>query len=292
MGEGFAFRIGGMSILVSVDELAERIRKGSNNIILACLWNAKDGGGYPAFNSEHISTSRFCDVAAALASVPSSRTGRNPLPTESNLNRWFRQWGLDSKRQVVVYDNFRGLYAARAWWVLKWAGVENVAVLDGGQKLWEAKGNETLGGPGNLSTPGDLTAKIGQMPTATIDDVKAHKGILLDCREANRFAGRKEFLDLKAGHIPGAVNVPSRNVLNEDGTYKNADELREIFAAAGITSSEGVIAYSGSGNHSAQVIIAMNIAGLGTPRHFVGGWSQWCADERNPVERGDFIPQQ
>lgn len=276
-----------MSILISVEELAERIHAGSNNIILACLWEANTGSGFPAFNSEHISTSRFCDVALALSSVPSSKTGRNPLPTKANLDRWFRRWGLDSKRQVVVYDNFKGLYAARAWWVLKWAGVEDVVYLDGGQKLWEAKGNQTLGGPGNLSTPGDLSADLGHMPTATIEDVKAHNGILLDAREANRFAGRKEFLDLKAGHIPGAVNVPSRDLLQEDGTFKSAEELREIFANVGITSADNVIAYSGSGNHSAQAIIAMNIAGIGTPRHYVGGWSQWCADPKNPVERGE-----
>ena len=118
--------------------------------------------------------------------------------------------------------------------------------------------------------------------------MKAHTGLLIDARETNRFAGRKEYLDLKAGHIPGAINIPTRSVMNPKQSFKPAEELREIFASHGVTRDTiaDAIIYSGSGNHSAQVIAAMNIAGLGTPRHYVGGWSQWCANRNNPVERG------
>ncbi|KPH74360.1 sulfultransferase [Corynebacterium ulcerans] len=276
-----------MGITISVEELAQRINTGSNNIILASLWSPHEGGGYAHFNSEHISTARYCDTAFALASAPSSKLGRNPLPTKDTLARWFIRWGLTDDRQVVVYDAYRGLFAARAWWVLKWAGVPDVVILDGGQKAWEAAGYETLGGPGNPRTYSTIEPELGSMPTATIEDVKNHTGILLDAREANRFAGRKERLDLKAGHIPGAVNVPSRDLLTQEGLFKTPEEIRAAFAAVGITSADDVIAYSGSGNHSAQAIIAMNIAGLGTPRHYVGGWSQWAADPKNPVEHGD-----
>lgn len=276
---------GDMSITISIDELAQRINKGSNNIILASLWSAHEGGGYAQFNSEHISTARFCDTAAALASAPSSAEGRNPLPTQDVLARWFVQWGLTEDRQVVVYDNQRGLYAARAWWVLKWAGVQDVVILDGGQQAWEAAGHETLGGPGNPHGYSTIKPDLGHMPTATIEDVRAHKGILIDARESSHFGGRKERLDLKAGHIPGAVNVPSRDLLTEEGLFKSPEETREIFAGVGVHSADDVIIYSGSGNHSAQAIIAMNIAGLGTPRHYIGGWSQWSANPKNPVER-------
>ncbi|MFC6318184.1 sulfurtransferase [Corynebacterium gerontici] len=276
-----------MSVTISAEELAERIHSGSNNILLASLWSANEGGGFAQFNSEHIPTAKFCDPAAALAGTPGSAGGRNPLPTKDILDRWFNRWGLTDDRQVVVYDNFRGLYAARAWWVLKWAGVQDVVVLDGGQSHWEATGHQLIGGPGNPRGYANITSQPGQLPTASIEDVKKHDGILLDARERNRFAGRKEFLDLKAGHIPGAINIPTRDVLNEDLTFKSADELRKIFNDAGIESAENVIIYSGSGNHSAQVIMAMEIAGIGIPRHYIGGWSQWCANEKNPVERGD-----
>lgn len=276
-----------MTIAITADELADRIKTGRPQLILASLWSPMEGG-YAQYNTEHIPTARFCDPALALASVPSSSTGRNPLPNKSILDRWFKFWGLVRDRDVIVYDNNRGLFAARAWWILKWAGVERVFILDGGQKAWEAAGYETLGGPGNPRLYEGEEASLGHMPTATINDVKAYEGPLIDAREPNRFAGRKEFLDLKAGHIPGAVNIPTREVLNPNFTFKDAAELREIFHEHGVTEHtvKDTIIYSGSGNHSAQVIAAMNIAGIGTPKHYIGGWSQWCANPRNPVQTG------
>ena len=264
-----------MTIAITADELADRINTGRPQLILASLWSPVEGG-YAQFNSEHIPTARFCDTALALASVPSSSTGRNPLPTKSILDRWFKAWGLVRNRDVIVYDNNRGLFAARAWWTLKWAGVERVLILDGGQQAWEAAGYEMLGGPGNPRVVEGEEAAIGNMPTATIDEVKAYNGLLIDAREPNRFAGRKEFLDLKAGHIPGAINIPTRAVMNPDFTFKDPAELRDIFLSHGVTAHnvQDTIIYSGSGNHSAQVIAAMNIAGIGTPKHYIGGWSQ------------------
>ncbi|AHI23699.1 Thiosulfate sulfurtransferase sseB [Corynebacterium vitaeruminis DSM 20294] len=286
-----AFKLISMSITITADELATRLNSGHKQTILAALWYHDGKDGYHQFNSEHISTSLFCDPALALAGVPGSSIGRNPLPSTHILERWFSKWGLQPGRQVVVYDNYRGLYAARAWWILRWAGIEDVVILDGGQKHWEASGYKTLGGPGNLASYDDVTPTLGHLPTATIDDVKAHDGLLIDAREANRFAGRKEFLDLKAGHIPGAINIPTREVMTPDHRFRPADELAELFASRGVTNDviADTIIYSGSGNHSAQVIAAMNIAGLDTPRHYIGGWSQWSADPANPVERGDWL---
>ncbi len=276
-----------MTITLSADELADRIMAGHPQLILASLWKPHDGG-YVQYESEHIPTARFCDPALVLASVPSSSSGRNPLPSKSNLDWWFKRWGLTHDRDVIVYDDNRGLFAARAWWILKWAGVERVYILDGGQGAWTSAGYKLIGGPGNPRLLEGEEANLGHMPTATINDVKAFDGLLIDAREANRFVGRKEFLDLKAGHIPGAINIPTREVLNPDYTFKSPEELREIFTSHGVTKHnvKNAIVYSGSGNHSAQVIAAMNIAGIGTPRHYIGGWSQWCANPRNPVNRG------
>ncbi|MCS4490188.1 sulfurtransferase [Corynebacterium sp. ES2794-CONJ1] len=278
-----------MDILITPQELNARVEGGNAPMILASHWAPTEGGGYSQFRSEHISSARYCDTAHSLASMPSSTSGRNPLPDKQTLDKWFAKWGLTLDREVVVYSRERGLFAARAWWMLKYAGVKNVRILDGGQRAWEAAGYEVLGGPGNPRLHDGEGAEVGNMPVATIEDVKAHKGILVDCREPNRYAGRKESLDLKAGHIPGAINLPTRAVLNEDYTFKDADTLREVFREAGITAEtiDDVIVYSGSGNHSAQVIVAMAIAGLKAPRHFIGGWSQWCADPKNPTDRGD-----
>ncbi|AKE42028.1 Thiosulfate sulfurtransferase sseB [Corynebacterium kutscheri] len=273
---------------ITAQELSERIKAGKKQVILACLWSGEEHGGYDQYNSGHIPTALFCDPANALAGTPSSTTGRNPLPDRDYLNRWINRWGLSGDRQIVVYDNHRGYFAARAWWILKWAGIEDVVILDGGQRAWQKLDEEIVGGPGNITGNSTIRANLGMLPTATIEDVKQHKGILLDTRESNRFSGRKENLDLKAGHIPGAINVPTRELVDEEGLFKTAEELREIFAQKGITADtiDDVIIYSGSGNHSALSIIAMNIAGIGTPRHYIGGWSQWCANPKNPVETG------
>jgi thiosulfate/3-mercaptopyruvate sulfurtransferase len=277
-----------MTITISVEELDARIRKGQKQTILAAMWDKPGATGKEQFCSEHISTALFCDVGFALAGVPGSSIGRNPLPSKEILDHWISSWGLSPDKQVVVYDNHHGLFAARAWWILKWAGFDNVVILDGGQAEWERKGFNVLGGPGNLAGYSEeFKANLGQMPTATIEEVKAHKGILIDAREANRFAGRKEYLDLKAGHIPGAINIPTRSILDENDCFKSKEELTELFAAHGITpETKDMIIYSGSGNHSAQVIAAMALVGLEIPRHYIGGWSQWCADATNEVETG------
>lgn len=278
-----------MTVTITATELNHRIQTGSKQLILATLWSPREHGSYEHFKSEHIPTAHFCDAALALANVPSSTSGRNPLPSKTILNRWFKHWGLDGDCDVIVYDDQRGLFAARAWWILTWAGIKNVMILDGGQQEWINQGFRCASGPGNPRTGTGTEAQTGLLPTATIAEVKAHKGLLIDAREANRFAGRKEFLDLKAGHIPGAINIPTRTVMDPEQNFKPVAQLQEVFASHDITSDNisDAIIYSGSGNHSAQVIAAMNIAGIGTPRHYVGGWSQWCADPKNPVERGD-----
>ncbi|MGP6174711.1 sulfurtransferase [Corynebacterium sp. A21] len=280
-----------MSILRTSSELRDSIFHADKQIILASYWvphngpgmSGYNGAGRAAFNSEHIPTSMFCDPSAALAAVPSSGTGRNPLPNLDSLARWFTRWGLRSDRGVVVYDHGKGLFAARAWWVLTWAGVADVSILDGGLAAWDKQGYPVLAGPGNLQSDSDVTPRIGQLPLATMEDVKNFGGQLIDAREPNRFHGHKELFDLKAGHIPGAINVPSRDLLNPDNTYKSPAEIRARFAEEGITGEAEMIVYSGSGNHSSQALAAMHMAGLTGAAHYVGGWSQWSADPANPI---------
>ncbi len=162
-------------------------------------------------------------------------------------------------------------------------------ILAGGLANWRRHKLPTLTGPGNISVETDQIVEPQPQMVATIEDVKAHTGLLLDAREANRFAGRRENLDLKAGHIPGAVNIPQRNFHHPDRTWKSKEEISEIFDQAGITKDnvKDAIVYSGSGNHSALALAAMELVGLTGARHYVGGWSQWSANPANPVERGD-----
>lgn len=274
-----------MTVSISPSELAESIHTGDKTTVLAAFWAPVEGAGLVHFRSEHVPTSLFCDPAYQLAGIPSSGEGRNPLPPLPILAQAFRLWGLNTDREVVVYDQGRGLYAARAWWILRWAGIPNVRILDGGFDKWEAERHGHAGGPGNFPHFCNVRPNPGQLPVATIADVKAHTGILVDARDPDRFAGRRELLDLKAGHIPGAVNVPSRSLLNGDYTFKSPEQIREILATVGVTSGDDVIVYSGSGNHSAQVLAAMEHAGITGAAHYLGGWSQWSANPKNPVER-------
>ena len=251
-----------MSILISPQELNDRIGHGAKTLVLASLWVPQEGGSFQAFRTQHIPTALFCDTAAALAGTPSSSVGRNPLPDPDKLQLWFEKWGLNDARDIVVYDEGKGLFSSRAWWILTWAGVKNVRILDGGMAAWERAGYPLVGGPGNLGRGEAQTVQPGQLPVATIDEVKNFDGLLIDTREPNRYAGRKERLDLKAGHIPGAVSVPTRDLFNEDQSYRPADDIRARFIEAGVTDPNKVIVYSGSGVHSAQAIAAMHYAGL------------------------------
>lgn len=274
-------------ITITPDQLVQRVRSSQKTTIVASVWEPGEGASLRRFESEHIPDSMFCDAAAALAGIPSSQAGRNPLPDAEQLQRWFKRMGLNTESPVVVYDHQKGLMAARAWWIFKWAGVEEVYILDGGIEGWMRAGYPIIGGPGNFPSTCTYRPNLGQLPTVTLEEVKDHQGILIDCRERSRFSGQKESLDLKAGHIPGAVNLPSGDLLNADGTFKTPEEIRAMFAELGVTSGEGVVVYSGSGLHSAQMIAGMHHAQLPGAALFVGGWSQWSADRSNPVVRVD-----
>ena len=135
--------------IISTDELEYRVRTGKKQIVLASLWEPDEHSNYEHFKAGHIPTARFCDAALALADIPSASKGRNPLPTKTILERWFKYWGLDDTHEVIVYDDKRGFFAARAWWTLKWAGVSNVRILDGGQQEWVRRDYPMAAGPGN-----------------------------------------------------------------------------------------------------------------------------------------------
>ncbi|MDY5784580.1 sulfurtransferase, partial [Corynebacterium sp.] len=188
---------------------------------------------------------------------------------------------------TFIYDTGSGLFAARTWWILRWLGVTDVHIVDGGFTAWAARGFETVAGPGNISVFADVEVSPGALPVADIEAVKQHEGLLIDARGANRFSGRREIFDLKAGHIPGAVNLPVYELFHDETRMvRDTDEIRDRLFSLGVTHNTDpaeVIAYSGSGNHSALLLAAMEHAGLPVVTHYVGGWSQWSGDRANPV---------
>lgn len=277
-----------MSVFVSPEDLREQIRTGKKLTVLASLWDAREGNAWSKFQSEHIPTAQYCNPAEHLAGTPGSRVGRNPLASAERIQESFRAWGIEANRPVVIYDTGTGEFASRTWWTLRWAGVKDVHILDGGFPAWESSGFDTVAGPGPVSVHTELEVTPDQLPTASIEDVKAFKGMLIDARDTSRYVGQRENLDLKSGHIPGARTVPVDTLFNEDRTVKSAEEILEVMAKFGITHQTDpaeAIVYSGSGNHSSKLLAAFSHAGLPVLTHYIGGWSQWSANPSNPVER-------
>lgn len=276
-----------MSVFVSAAELNERIQTGQKQTIIAALWEPEEGKAWSKFQSEHIPTALYCDPSVQLAGMPGRSVGRNPLPSIATVRKAAAGWGIEEGRPVYVYDGGNGLFAARAWWILRWAGVSNVHILDGGFAAWDGEGLPTVAGPGGVVVPREVELSEGHLPAASMEDVRAFEGLLIDARGARRFEGRREILDLRAGHIPGAQNLPVYELFDEQThKVKDSDTVRDRFAQLGITHNTdpaGVITYSGSGNHSALLLAALEHAGLPLLTHYVGGWSQWSGNRDNPV---------
>lgn len=275
-----------MTTSISVQELRDKIAGGGRIVVVDARWS-RAKKPYDSYATAHIPLAVFCDPELDLAGVPSREAGRNPLPDIERVRDAVRRWGVRSEHLVIVYDAGDGLFASRAWWILRWAGLENVRVLTGGLAAWEADGNETAFGPGNLPRPGTIAVSEGNMPVASLDDVRtwSERGILVDAREPSRFEGRSERVDLQAGHIPGAVNLAARSLQNADGSFLPVEQLRERFASVGIEDGRNVAVYSGSGLHSSLFIQAMEEAGITGAALYVGGWSQWAGDPSLSIVR-------
>lgn len=276
-----------MTVFISPQELYERIKSGKKQTVLDVSWQPEVGKAWQKFQSEHIPTAVFGDMEGHLVGMPGRREGRNPLPSLAVIDEALEEWGVEANRPVFIYDQGSGVFAARAWWIMRWAGLEHVHIIDGGFREWEAAGFKTIAGPGNVVVPRDLELEGNKLPVATLKDVQQFDGILIDARDEKRFAGRREVLDLKAGHIPSALNLPAADLFcKETRKIKETDYIRDRFASLGVTQNTDpakVITYSGSGNHSALLIAAMEHAGLPVATHYVSGWSQWSARLGNKV---------
>jgi thiosulfate/3-mercaptopyruvate sulfurtransferase len=267
--------------LIDVDELA-RLLAEDGCTVLDVRYQMGGPPGLPEFLAGHVPGAAYVDLDTALAGPPGSR-GRHPLPEVAVFEEAMRVAGVSDGRPVVVYDDWAGRAAARCWWLLRWAGHRDVRVLDGAWSAWQASG-QPVSTDQPMQTRGDFTARPGQLPVLEPDDVLAfaEANVLVDARSPERFRGEVEPVDPVAGHIPGAVNVPTGANLGEDGRFRSADELAEVYAVAG---DGPVAAYCGSGVTAAHDILAMAVAGIDATL-YPGSWSEWVASER-PVARGD-----
>lgn len=275
-----------MKTLMDVQALRDRMTSGLQTVLLDVRWALGDPHGHGHYQSAHIPGAVYVDLESTLSAEPSAREGRHPLPTIDRLQEAARQWGINDGDVVVAYDNSGNTSAARLWWLLRWAGLESVHLLDGGLTAWTAAGFETEGGE-EQHCLGEVDLTQGAMPVTELDAVAelARNGVLLDARAGERFRGEVEPLDPKAGHIPGAISAPTTENLAPDLRFKTPQDLRERFEALGVRDTVDVAVYCGSGITAAHQIAALEIAGYRAAL-YPGSWSQWSSRSELPVATG------
>ncbi|WP_291084685.1 sulfurtransferase [Dietzia sp. UBA5065] len=276
-------------LLVTARELIADVATLPPPVILDVRWQLGDPNGREHYYSGHIPGAQYVDLTSDLAGQRNVREGRHPLPTPEDFEAALRRVGINNDDRVVIYDDCGSTSAARAWWLMRWAGKQDVYLLDGGLKAWIAEGEDLAVGPGNPVERGDFTFELDHMRTADIDQTAAtpDEGVLVDVRAAERYAGHTEPMDSRAGHIPGAINLPTTSFLDERGRFLPAERIRAMFADIGVTSGQDTVVYCGSGIHACHALAAMEVAGLEAGRLFPGSWSQWSADRRRPIAIGE-----
>ena len=240
--------------------------------------------GYGEFLEGHIPGAVYVDLDADLADRP-GKGGRHPLPDEARFQAAMRRAGVSMHRRVVVYDDWDGRAAARAWWLLRYHGHPDVQVLDGGWRSWREQGGDVEKGEPRPHGEGDFTVSAEKGMRAVEADGVLEVAVLVDARAAERYRGEVEPIDPVAGHIPGAVNVPTEASVDDNGQFRPPDDLRATYSAVGASADADVAAYCGSGVTAAHAVLAMEVAGIRAAL-YPGSWSGWIADPDRPVETG------
>ncbi|NHD17402.1 MULTISPECIES: sulfurtransferase [unclassified Actinopolyspora] len=279
-----------MTPLISPSELRSLLEGEPAPALLDVRWNLMGPPGRQEYDRAHLPGAVFVDLETELA-APAGPGGRHPLPEAEQLQRAFRDAAVDSERPVVVYDAGDGSVAARGWWLLRWAGHARVFVLDGGFAAWVEEGGATTTRVPHPE-PGDFVVRPGGMPTADADAAArlARTGVLLDARAGERYRGEREPVDPRAGHIPGAVNAPAAEHVTADGRWRAPKELADRFAGLGVSGTDEVGAYCGSGVNACSVVLALEQAGLRSPEDpavlYPGSWSEWAGDPQREAAVG------
>ncbi|WP_055098588.1 sulfurtransferase [Flavobacterium aquidurense] len=239
------------------------------------------------YQNEHLKNARYVDLNRDLATVENpANGGRHPLPSLQKFSEVLSKVGISPSSHVVIYDDKNGSNAAaRFWWMLRAIGHEKVQVLNGGLQAAIQTGFPVSSELETFEPTQKYTVTEWKLTQADIDEVEKarnnEESIVIDVRDKNRFDGLTEPLDLIAGHIPGAINVPFSENLSEDGFYKSADVLAKKYTEiTGAKNPENIIVHCGSGVTACHTLLAMDYAGLPIPKLYVGSWSEWSRNNR------------
>ncbi|WP_424946976.1 sulfurtransferase [Candidatus Spongiihabitans sp.] len=296
--------------LIAVDQLASLMKSNDVHhplIVFDCRFSLADTElGRGKYETGHIPAAIYVHLDHDLAGDITPRSGRHPLPEVGNFVQRARAWGINSHTQVVVYDDAAGAIAARLWWMMKWIGHTRVALLDGGYAAWRNSGRPisdqvetSIKTERQNAAPAEQELAVKRNENSfensfiEVDELnewlKSQRVNLYDARAEPRFAGEHEPIDVIAGHIPGAVNLPFEHNLDEHGFFLGADALKRRFESI-LTENEGegahIVHMCGSGVTACHNILAMEIAGIAPTRLYVGSWSEWIRDPARAVASG------
>ena len=237
----------------------------------------------------HLPGAVFADTDRDLSAPKTGTNGRHPLPTVERMAEAFGRLGIGPDSVVVAYDHVSGLFAARLWWMLRYLGHGQVAVLDGGMDAWKQAGGSLVPGE-ETRTPRHFIPKPQAGMALGVAEVEAGLAggahLLVDAREPIRWRGEHEPIDPVAGRIPGARNHLWKANLGPGGRFRSPEDLREILGAlTGDRAGRRIVCYCGSGLSAAHDALALELAGIEDVAVYSGSWSEWCADPSRPVER-------
>ncbi len=284
--------------LISATQLQALLGSATPCMVFDCSCDLmKPEIGPQQYHEAHIPGAVYAHLDNALSAkgdrsiTRAASGGRHPLPARDVFASWLSSVGFDNSMQAVVYDRQGANYCGRLWWMLKWLGHENVAVLDGGFQAWQATGGAVVSNVDTTRPATNFQIKEPLVQLVDVDTVVFQLGKatqhVLDARGAPRFRGEVEPIDPVAGHIPGALNRPFNLNIGADGRFKDAATLRAEFTALlGQRNPAEVVHHCGSGVSAVPNILAMEIAGLGRTALFAGSWSEWCSDPSRPVAQG------
>lgn len=286
-----AWRAMAYTTLISTDTLYTHLDE-PDWAIVDCRYDlANEAWGVQQYRASHIPGAVYASLGHDMAGARTGTNGRHPLPQPDALGETFSRFGIGSGVQVVAYDQDTGMYAARLWWLLRYLGHHDVAVLDGGFAKWTREERPTASGEETRARRKFEGAPHDDV-RVTAAEVERHLGDrafrLVDARAAERYAGATEPLDKVAGHIPGAANHYFKDNLAPEGTFLPPFELRaRLSRALGSQPPERAVCYCGSGVTACHNILAMTHAGMHGARLYPGSWSEWCSDPRRPVATGE-----
>ncbi len=272
-----------MHPLISASDLLARHPQ---PVLLDCSFDLADpGAGERSYREAHLPGAVYAHLDRDLSGAKNGQNGRHPLRARSEYARWMGAVGITPGTPVVTYDRQGGMYAARAWWVLRWMGQADVALLDGGVAAWQQAGGTLSSELPSAAPLADYPARAPALPTLDADQLQARLAEvrLIDARAPERYRGEVEPLDAVAGHIPGALNRFFKDNLQADGRFKPAEQLRAEFTP--LLDGRPVVHQCGSGVTACHNLLAMEVAGLDAGAIYPGSWSEWSSDPSRPMAR-------